>query len=351
MRRAFRRALAAVLAVWLAAMACNLTYVSPAESAARTATAEMEAYWLQETQTWRDACGPPQVIANVNGASVYAGPGFEYGLVGQLSSGQFAFITGQDAAGEWWYIEFAAGPGGHGWTLAANISTHCLQEGIAIITTPTLPATACQPIVTANQNANVRVGPSTLYAIIGTLLAGETATIAGKNADSTWWYIDFAAGPGGHGWIAANTVTASCVPATVVVITPPPLPATDTPSPNAQPDLIVSEFTISPETPTTGVPAHVRIGVFNQGGASTGGSYVVHWYGLSSYSEPSCSWTVNATKPQGSRVLECDFAFPEWYPHDRTSLVVVDADNDVAESNENNNEGTISGFGVDSPLT
>src|SRR5574341_94559 len=63
---------------------------------------------------------------------------------------------------------------------------------------PLPTATQCQPIVTANLNANVRVGPSTLYEAIGNLLTGQAAPIAGRNAEGTWWYIDFAAGPGGH---------------------------------------------------------------------------------------------------------------------------------------------------------
>ena len=349
MRRPLSRALLAVLAFWVAAMACNIQFVSPEERAARTATAEVAQAWTEAIAAW--GCPPAIVIPSTNPLLVYAGPEFVYEIVGQLPLLESVPIVGRSADGRFWYIEFAAGPGGHGWVTTAVAVSSCPPEEVPIATPAFPPPTQCQPTVTANQNANVRAGPSTLYAIVGNLLSGQTATIAGKNAEGTWWYIDFADGPGGHGWIAASTVTPSCVSDTVSVITPPPLPATDTPSPVAKPDLIVSEFTISPESPTSGVAAHVRIGVYNQGGSATGGSYVVHWYGLSSYSEPSCSWTVDSTKPQGGRILECDFAFPSWYPHDKTSLVVVDAGNEIAEGNENNNEGTISPFGVDPPLT
>jgi len=86
-------------------------------------------------------------------------------------------------------------------------------------------ATACSPIVTANLNANVREGPSTDYNPVGALLTNQTAPIVGRNAEGSWWNIVFAAGPGGKGWIANSTVTASCLPASVAVIAPPPPPS------------------------------------------------------------------------------------------------------------------------------
>jgi hypothetical protein len=86
-------------------------------------------------------------------------------------------------------------------------------------------ATSCPAIVTANINANVRKGPGTIFEPpIGNLLSGQNAPIAGKNASGTWWYINFAAGPGGFGWIAASTVTATCVPPSLAIIPDPPTP-------------------------------------------------------------------------------------------------------------------------------
>lgn len=217
-------------------------------------------------------------------------------------------------------------------------------------------ATACSPIVTANLNANVRSGPSTDYDIVGYLPAGGTAPVAGKNDAGTWWYIEFAGGTGGHAWIAGSVTTSSCLPATLSVIAAPPLPTavppTDTeeppPAPAAKPDLIISEFTISPATPIQGQPAHVRIGAYNQGNAAAG-QFVVQWYGLSTFSSPSCTWTVNHSNAHGGHILECDFTFSSWYPTNKTSLAIVDANHQVDESNESNNQGTISPFGVNKP--
>jgi len=87
----------------------------------------------------------------------------------------------------------------------------------------------CSPTVTATTDANVRAGDSTEYAVIGNLPYGGTAVVAGTNAAHTWWYIVFAGGPGGYGWISGSVVTTACLPAVVQVVVAPPLPAAPPP--------------------------------------------------------------------------------------------------------------------------
>jgi uncharacterized protein YraI len=82
-------------------------------------------------------------------------------------------------------------------------------------------ATTCTPQISANTAANVRNGPGTGYNIVGSLNPGQIATIDGKNTEGTWWYIVYAAGPGGHGWVAASTSTATCVSGPIAVVIPP----------------------------------------------------------------------------------------------------------------------------------
>ena len=242
-------------------------------------------------------------------------------------------------------------------TLAAPAVVEAAVSDVPSATSTSVPptvaptATQCVPMATANTNVNVRTGPDTAYDVIGFLPTGGTAPIAGQNDNHTWWYIAFAAGAGGHAWIAGSVITASCVPAGLAVVIPPPLPTavpgtpTLIPSANAKPDLIISEFSISPSTPVVGENTHVRIGTYNQGDAPSG-SYVVLWYGLSTIASPSCSWNVPHTNAHGGRILECDFVFASWYPINKTSLAIVDANNDVDESQEGNNQDGISPFGV-----
>lgn len=111
----------------------------------------------------------------------------------------------------------------------------------------------------------------------------------------------------------------------------PPPPAAE-----PKPDLYVSEFSLNPPTPVQGSPVHVRLGVYNQGNAAAG-AYTVRWWGLSTFSSPSCSWDVPSTNARGGRILECDFTFSSWYPPPKTTRVIVDTGNTVSESDESNN--------------
>lgn len=112
------------------------------------------------------------------------------------------------------------------------------------------------------------------------------------------------------------------------------------------PDLYVSQFSTVPVKPIKGQSIHVTIGIYNQGNAEAS-KFTVLWYGLSTFTVPSCSWDIlDSIQPNEGRTLECDFVFQNIYPFDKTSLVIVDPGNQVPESNEGNNEGIISPFGV-----
>jgi hypothetical protein len=118
------------------------------------------------------------------------------------------------------------------------------------------PIVDCSPTVTANTDANVRGGPGQVYNILGFIPQGGTAAVAGKNFDGTWWYIQFAAGPGGHAWIAASITTATCIPATLAVIAAPPTPVapptdapTNTPVPGAPPSATPTNWFLFPIDP------------------------------------------------------------------------------------------------------
>jgi hypothetical protein len=117
-------------------------------------------------------------------------------------------------------------------------------------TATTVTGTACLPTVITNTDANVRNGPGQVYGILGQLPQGSTANVAGKNSDGSWWYIEFAAGPNGHAWIAGSVTTAICIPSTLAIVAAPPTPipsstptATQTPIPSSTPTI----------TPTSGL--------------------------------------------------------------------------------------------------
>ena len=90
----------------------------------------------------------------------------------------------------------------------------------------------------AAANVNVRTGPSTAFAIIGTVARGTQFEISGRNQEYTWFQFCCVAGQ--TGWIFAQLVNvenahlitvAQNIPPTPVPPTPTPVPPTATPVP------------------------------------------------------------------------------------------------------------------------
>lgn len=88
---------------------------------------------------------------------------------------------------------------------------------------PTLTATPAIPIAQPlDKGVNCRLGPGTEWVTIAGLLVGQTATIQGKNGDSSWWYVTTPNDPGKPCWLAASvTITSGNLAALPVV--PPPI--------------------------------------------------------------------------------------------------------------------------------
>lgn len=113
-----------------------------------------------------------------------------------------------------------------------------------------------------------------------------------------------------------------------------------------EPDLTITGFTLDPEIPTKGENVHVRVRAHNAGTADSGG-FKMEWYGLSTFTNPSCSWNIaGGLVASGSVWMECDFTFASWYPINRTTIAYIDVDDQVDESDESNNSSSISPFGV-----
>ena len=56
---------------------------------------------------------------------------------------------------------------------------------------------------------NVRSGPGTGYTILGKALTGDSLTLSGRNSDGSWLEVEYPAGSGKQGWVAATYVTAN----------------------------------------------------------------------------------------------------------------------------------------------
>ena len=102
------------------------------------------------------------------------------------------------------------------------------------------------------------------------------------------------------------------------------------------PDLYVSEFSLSPATPTQGSPVSVSLGVYNKGTAASG-PFTVNWWPGENYPAPACNWEVDGLVARGGRILTCTYeGYPSWYGQINTKTE-VDSYGAVAESDEANN--------------
>jgi hypothetical protein len=78
--------------------------------------------------------------------------------------------------------------------------------------------------VSVSVDTNCRVGPGSMYDMVGGLDVGETAEVVGKDAFGQYWIISDAGVPGGTCWIWGQYATVSGDTSGLPVIEPPPTP-------------------------------------------------------------------------------------------------------------------------------
>ena len=130
-----------------------------------------------------------------------SGPGTSYASLGLLSAGEKVHIVSKDSQGAWYQILYASAPQGRGWVAAQFVQ---VAAGAEIPLDAT--ATPAGPTGLVMQRLNVRSGPGTAFDLLGVLQADARVSLAGKNGAASWFQIDYAAAPTGHGWITAQYV-------------------------------------------------------------------------------------------------------------------------------------------------
>ncbi len=99
-----------------------------------------------------------------------------------------------------------------------------------------------------------------------------------------------------------------------------------------KPDLVITSMSITPRHPHKGDEITVTIQTYNNGGSASG-RYQVEWW--SSHAKIACEWDVASSNPGGGKVLTCNYTYNGWSTYEIKA--VVDVNDTVDESNENNN--------------
>jgi Bacterial SH3 domain len=97
----------------------------------------------------------------------------------------------------------------------------------AVLPTPlsATPTATAMPTAKTKSNTSLRNGPGTGYTILGSLAPGLAVKLTGRNADKSWWQIEFPSSPDGYAWASTSNLDLSAatgVDALPVVNVPPP---------------------------------------------------------------------------------------------------------------------------------
>lgn len=106
---------------------------------------------------------------------------------------------------------------------AAPLDTATSTESPATAT-ETATLTSSIPLISAEQDTRCRLGPSTVYDVVGFLLTTEQSTVQGKDSGGEWWYIENPKKPGAFCWVWGGSTKVSGNTSALPVITPPPTP-------------------------------------------------------------------------------------------------------------------------------
>lgn len=150
-------------------------------------------------------------------ANLRARPGTTYPVVGAARPGQRVTIVERNAAGDWYRLT------NDQWIAAFLINVTNPPPAATRNVSMPQPAAASTPLAvatrgTANRSANLRAGPGTTYAIVGTVRSGQSLNLIGRNADGAWVQIE------GGAWIATFLVNGT-------MATPPAAPSLPAPGP------------------------------------------------------------------------------------------------------------------------
>ena len=133
--------------------------------------------------------------------------------------------------------------------------------------------------------------------------------------------------------ISASPTTATATPTTTLGLTPSP---TNTPTPTtaSSADLFISEYSFD-HPPKQSESFTVKIGLYNKG-TKAASPFWWEWWATSAVRP--CRAKIDSLVAKGGIIVNCTYTYRGWGTF--ATKAVIDADNEVAESDEGNNTKT-----------
>ncbi|MER2600161.1 MAG: SH3 domain-containing protein [Caldilineales bacterium] len=134
------------------------------------------------------------VTVTASALNVRSGPATSAARIGLVSAGTQLQVVAVSNDGAW--LQVCCINGSQGWVSASYVAG---VGGAAALSSN-------EPVVSSSGTVNLRSGPGTAFSRVGTLRAGQTLRIVGKNSNATWWQVEAS---NGKAWVAASVTRAS----------------------------------------------------------------------------------------------------------------------------------------------
>lgn len=138
---------------------------------------------------------------NTGALNVRSGPGVAYDVVAVANQGNVVTLIGRNSNSTWAKVRLSNNI--EGWVNASLITPTVSISALPVASAPTVTASA----LVSTGALNVRSGPGVTYSVITVASQGQTVTLLGRNADSSWTKIRLANGI--EGWANTSLLTAN----------------------------------------------------------------------------------------------------------------------------------------------
>lgn len=168
--------------------------------------------WLVSIQQPAGTGSGDGQVAVLNGSSINirGGPGTGYGVVTQGGLGDRYPVL--EKSGDWVKVQLSSGTGWvAGWLVSLETSQPVVTQP-APVETPAAPVSGSKVAVVNGNVVNVRNGPGTSNAVVGTVVQGNNLPVLGQSGD----WVQVSLPSGGNGWVAGWLVALNDVPTPVV---------------------------------------------------------------------------------------------------------------------------------------
>lgn len=126
----------------------------------------------------------------------------------------------------------------------------------------------------------------------------------------------------------------TATPRTAKTPTPSPTP-TPTPTPEPKADLYISKYEFDRAEIKQGEPFTIKINIVNQGNKDAGAFW---WEWKATWAITACRQRLDSLAAGSSKEVSCTYTYGGWATYQ--TKAIADADNEVAEDNEDNNTHT-----------